>query len=164
MYRFRGTGSRLSESAPPYRAGEDAPRFPADEVLGDLERATGEDAPVRIGRILARYAALRHWLLRASEAPEPVTDHARRAARAHLAASLEPQTGMSQATGGRPWAEGVLLLRTLGSRPERAAATLALAAEEARAAGDHGGAGALRSAARQAALLRLRSRRRPPGA
>lgn len=158
MYRFRGTSSPIREAAPRYGARTDPDRFPADEVLADLARAVGDDAPVRITRILARYAALRHWLLRAAGAPAPVTGHADRAARAYLAASLEP----GSAAGGDGWAEGTLLLGVLDSHPERASGVLAAAAVEARAVGDEGGASALRDAAREATRLALRSRRQPP--
>lgn len=158
MYGFRGTSSPIAEPAPRYGARTAPERFPADEVLADLERAAGVDAPVRITRILARYAALRHWLLRVAAAPAPVTEHADRAARAYLAASL----GQGSAEGGDGWAEGTLLLRVVDSRPERAAGVLAAAAVEARAAGDERGASALRDAAREAILVALRSRRQRP--
>lgn len=150
MLAFRGTSLPIRESAPPYGTRDEADRFPADEVLTDLERATGADAPVRITRILARYGALRHWLLRVGNAPAAVTDHALRAARAYLAATLDASTegGPMRARAG--WAEGVLLRRMLDSRADRA--------------GDERGASALRRAAVKATLLHLRSRRPPPDA
>ena len=158
MYGFRGTSSPIREAAPRYGARTEPDRFPADEVLADLERAAGVDAPVRITRILARYAALRHWRLRVAGSPEPVTEHAGRAARAYLAASL----GRGPAAGVERWTEGSLLLRLLDSRPDHAGAVLAAAADEARSVGDERGASALRAAAREASLLALRSGRQPP--
>lgn len=161
MFAFRGTRLPIRESAPPYGTPDEPDRFPADEVLADLERATGADAAVRIARILARYAALRHWLLRVGNAPAAVTGHAGRAARAYLAAALDPSTGCGRTRTDGVWAEGALLLRMLDSRPDRAGAVLAAAAAEAAAAGDDRGASALGRAAATATLLRLRSRRSP---
>ncbi|MBW3553566.1 MAG: hypothetical protein KY466_08650 [Gemmatimonadetes bacterium] len=164
MFAFRGTSLPIRESAPPYGTPDEPDRFPADEVLADLERATGADAAVRITRILARYAALRHWVLRVGNAPAAVTDHARRAARAYLSATLDAsmECGLMRAEAG--WAEGALLLRMLDARPDRAGAVLAAAGAEAAAAGDDRGASALGRAAVEATLLRLRSRRPPPDA
>ena len=164
MYGFRGTSSAVRESPPPYDPRDDPHRFPADAVLADLEHAGGADAPARITRILARYAALRHWVLRAGNAPAAVTDHALGSARAYLAAaSLGHASACESGNAREAWSEGALLLRILQSSPDRAGAMLAAAAVEARAAGDEHGAGALRASAREAAGLRLRSRGEPPG-
>ena len=158
MFGFRGTSSPIRESAPRYGAHTEADRFPADDVLADLERAAGVDAPVRITRILARYAALRHWLLRVAGAPAGVLEHADHAARAYLSASLE----VGSVADGERWAEGTLLLRVLDARPERAGGVLAAAAVEARSVGDDRGACALLDAAREAILLAPRPGRQPP--
>lgn len=87
----------------PYEVGGDA--FPAAKVLQDLGHATERDVP----RILARYAALRCWLLRDLPAEAFLVSHAEQTARAYLAATRE-------------WPEREPLERLLEPQPELAAA------------------------------------------
>jgi hypothetical protein len=146
MYEHRWTSAPIRDAAPAYGPrGTD--RFPADDVLTDLRAAGGTLATLRMQRILARYAALRCWLLRVEGAPPSLTRHAADAARLHLAASAE---------GGRRWSEGEVLRRLLDSDPGAAAPLLSAAGNEAARAGDVAGAAALRSAAGRATRLRLR--------
>lgn len=85
--------------------------FPAARVLDDLTDATDEDVP----RILARYAALRSWQLRAAAAEPELVRHAAGTARGYLAATGD-------------WPERPLLLRMVDEDPEPAV-VLAAAAE-----------------------------------
>ena len=144
-YGFRRSGRPLRENAPSYGSFSDPDRFAGDTVLADLQ---GAEDPLRVSRIIARYAALRSWLLAAEGMPRRLTRHAADAARAHLEAVA-------------PWAEGALLLELLDADLTRAAALMALAATEAADAEDTAGAQALREGARQAMVLRLRESRRP---
>lgn len=148
MHRYRPNPRSVREEAALYGDLRDD-RFPADEVLDDLASAPEAEGALRLARILARYAALRYWLLRTRQAPPAVLRHAERAARAHLAAV-------------GPWEEGSLLLDLVDADLDRAGGLLARAAAEAGGQGDRAGATALRQAARLAALLRLRDQRRPP--
>lgn len=149
MYGYRGTRRSVRESTSPYGGRTPQARFPADDVLVDLATIAAEDGDegARLARILARYAALRAWLLRVEKSPLSLTRHADAAARLHL-----------EATGG--WAEGALLLELLEADLPRSAGLLALSGAEARSVGDLAGAEALRDAARLAALLRIRDQRR----
>jgi hypothetical protein len=79
--------------------------FPAAMVLHDLALATDGDVP----RILARYAALRCWLLRDLPAEAGFVSHAERTARAYLSATPD-------------WPERAPLERLLEPEPELAAA------------------------------------------
>ena len=144
----RRTRRAVRETPPPYGRRADDPRFPADDVLLDLATVgPGPDAARHTALILARYAALRCWLLRTGGAPSALTSHAVAAARAHLdAAERCPETG--------------LLLELVEAGLSRAGGLLALAAEEAGRAGHAVGAAALAEAARRATLLRLREARR----
>lgn len=150
MYGFRRSHASVREPAAPYGAWPDPRCFPGEDVLADLEDAEAGAA----GRILARYAALRLWLLRQHGADAAVGSHAAEAARAHLEAE--------RIGAGGEWVEGELLDR-LGDAPAaEAPGILALAAAEAGRVGDAAGAAALRRAAREALLARLRARRRGP--
>lgn len=143
MYGFRRTTTKVRDTAPRYGTQPRDDRYPADDVLADLPTATDDLA---IARILARYAALRHWLLRVGGAPRALTDHAAEAARSHLDAAGGPE-GEPIAT---EWAEGETL-RRLGEAPlHEAGGLLAGAAREAARVGDRCGAGALDAAARDA--------------
>lgn len=68
----------------PHEVDRDA--FPAARVLEDLPRAPGDEIPL----VLARYAALRYWLLRREGSEPALTRHARKTARAYLAALDDP--------------------------------------------------------------------------
>lgn len=73
----------VRDDTPPYGPHEvDADEFPAAAVLEDLARAPDEDVP----GILARYAALRSWLLREAGADPVLVRHAAEAAALYLAA------------------------------------------------------------------------------
>ena len=171
MYGYRRTSDSVHEPSPRYGHGADGAddRFPADEVLLDLALAEGADRDVRIARIVARYAALRHWLLRLYDAPPTLLSHAAGAARAHLSATTPgagPAPDREDADGGapvgsEPWPEGEMLRKLEGSPVGTAAGWLAAAALEADVAGDVAGADALRRAAGEAVLVaRLERRRR----
>lgn len=150
MYEFRRTRASVRDPVPPYAAGPAAERFPADDVLTDLESAAGPDGPRRAARILARYAALRHWLLRAGGAPAGLIEHAEEAARAHVACS-------ARAAGDAvdlEWAEGELLLALLEAAPARGPGLLREAAAEAERDGCGAGAAALTAAAREGGRTR----------
>lgn len=149
MHEHRWTSTPIRDTAPPYGP-RDPDRFPADDVLADLRAADGALAALRIQRILARFAALRYWLLRLEGAPPSLTRHAADAARLHLAATAE------EAGGGAAWPEGEVLGRLLDADLRTAASLLHAAGTEAAGAGDGAGAAALRSAARTATRLRLR--------
>lgn len=83
---YTTTGPRVRDEPAAYGPHEvDADAFPAARVLQDLGRAPDRDAP----RILARYAALRSWLLRDDLAEPEFLRHAVVAARAYLAATGE---------------------------------------------------------------------------
>lgn len=142
MYGFRSSPSIVRDPVPPYGAGS-ADRYPADDVLADLDRVTDGAAA---GRILARYAALRLWLLRQEGGPAEVTRHAEEAARAHVRTQLQAESGA--------WPEGDLLHRLLSAGDEEAAVLLAAAGRAAASAGHRSGARALRRAARNAAARR----------
>lgn len=150
MYGFRRAESSVREPAAPYGAWPDPQGFPGEEVLADLvdARAGG------MGRIVARYAALRCWLLRHHGGDPDLTAHAADAARAHVEA-------VRVAEGGA-WPEGEILRRLERAGAAEAPGLLALAGAEAGRAGDAAGAAALRKAAREALLARLRARRRRP--
>lgn len=60
----------------------DDDEFPAARVLEDLARCSDQEIP----RVLARYAALRSWLLREEDADPILVGHAAQTARAYLAA------------------------------------------------------------------------------
>lgn len=109
--------------------------YPAATVLKDLARAPADHVP----RILARYAALRCWLLRDQAADPGLVRHAARTARAYLAV-----------VDGE--AEKEPLERLLGPEPELAAPWDAAAA--AGAAGHIEGAFALLRAGYMAARRR----------
>ncbi|HUG39179.1 MAG TPA: hypothetical protein VMM12_01775 [Longimicrobiales bacterium] len=141
----------MRDVPPPYGTGPGAGRFPADDVLADLAAVSDADAPDRVARILARYAALRHWLLRTGGAPPGLIGHARDAARAHLAA-LPALPALPAAPGGgaADWVEGALLLRLLEPAPSGCGPLLRRAAAEAERHGFPAGGAALRRAARAA--------------
>lgn len=137
----------MRDAAPAYGPEPGGDRYPADEVLADLPTARSGDATARI---LARYAALRHWLLRVEGAPAALTDHAAEAARAHLGAVARPSVEGVEPGSPEGWAEGEML-RRLGEAPLREAGRLlAEAAGEAAGVGDRAGAAALDAAARDA--------------
>lgn len=149
--RVRATGARYGEPAVPEEP------FPCSEVLHDLSDAPDRDVPL----ILARYAALRAWVLRVrpwdtGEPEEPsVVEHALSAARAHLGATAAV------------WPEGLLLERALARAPRDVAdpdvaGGLALMEEAAIAAESLGhvhGARALRQVAHR---VRWRASGYPP--
>jgi hypothetical protein len=97
MYTFNPNYPEVREGQTHYPAGgPDPEEYPAEMVLRDLSaHGTPEAAPL----ILARYAALRAWLLGMEGSPPEMLDHARAAARAHLDAAPDG------------WAEGGLLRR-----------------------------------------------------
>lgn len=147
----------MRDAAPAYGAEPGGDRYPADEVLADLPTAGGGDATARV---LARYAALRHWLLRAEGAPAALTDHAAEAALAHLVAVARPSVEGVEPGSPEGWAEGEILKR-LGEAPlSEAGGLLAGAAREAAGVGDQAGAAALDAAARDA--MRRAAGRGPP--
>ena len=109
--------------------------FPAAHVLEDLNRCPDGHAP----RILARYAALRCWILRDDRADPAFVDHAAGSARRYL-----------DAVAG--WPEAEPLRRLTGAEPGLDAAHRA--ASLARAAGHLDGASALLRAGYMAARRR----------
>jgi hypothetical protein len=73
---------RVRDGTAAYRTDGAGPEpFPGERVLHDLARAPAEDA----SRIVARYAALRAWILH--DRGGPLATHARESAVAHLAAA-----------------------------------------------------------------------------
>jgi hypothetical protein len=108
--------------------------YPAEGVLDDMVGADPDAIPL----ILARYAALRAWILEREGAPTALVRHARSAARAHLAATPAE------------WPERVPLETLLRRRSGGASAALLEAAKRARSAGHAAGARALRQAAQRA--------------
>lgn len=112
----------------------EADAFPAAAVLEDLRRAPEHDVP----RILARYAALRSWLLRGRTDPG-LTRHAARTARRYLAAVAD-------------WPEAAHLARL--ADPEPALSAVRDAAVAAAGAGHVEGAYALFRAGYMAARRR----------
>lgn len=160
MYGIRRTTAKVCDAAPPYGGQSREDRYPADEVLDDLPTAADGAA---VARVLARYAALRHWLLRAEAAPSSLTTHAEAAARAHLAAAANGGAGGAVAGAvADDWAEGEMLSRLAEAPLWQAAGLLASAAAEAARAGDRSGAAALDAAARDAVRRDARRGRRPP--
>lgn len=136
MYTNRRYTGSVRDGTPRYGEGPvPTELYPAARVLDDLGHATDPDVP----RILARYAALRAWLLGSGPAPTPESRHAASAALQHLGA-LAPD-----------WPERPLLERLLGA-PGRGHAPQLLdrAATTAEAAGHGHGARALREAAHRA--------------
>jgi hypothetical protein len=135
MYPHDRNDGRIREPRGPYGSGPTEPdRYPAEQALRDL-RTTSE--PAAMARIVARYAALRAWIL----AADPETDaeflaHARAAAYGYLRAT--PATWP-----GRPHLRRLV---RAGRSPVMAPVLLA-AAESASAEGCPHGAGALRDAA-----------------
>lgn len=107
----------------PHEVDDDA--FPAARVLEDLNRCPDGDAP----RILARYAALRCWILRDTGADPDFVEHAAGTARGYL-----------DAVEG--WSEAVPLRRLTGADPGLLDAAHQ-AARLARTAGHLDGASAL---------------------
>lgn len=98
--------------------------FPAARVLDDLKEASDEDVP----RVLARYAALRSWQLRAAAADPGLVRHAAGTARGYLAVTGD-------------WPEARLLARMVDVDPQPA--VVRAAAAEAARAGQPEGAYAL---------------------
>lgn len=157
MYNIGRTMAAVRDSGPSYGPARDA--FPAEPVLDDLPTAADADATARI---LARYAALRHWLLAARGAPAVQTDHAGSAAAAHLRAlPASAERALLLALTRAAGAAGAGL-RAGGGLPAAGPALLAAAAAEAERALEPAGAGALRAAAREAALRVAAERRRRP--
>lgn len=122
MYPLNRLDHTVRDARAHYSAGAPAPeQFPAELVLRDLGGAEGEiEAPL----ILARYAALRAWMLVGGQSEPELLRHALAAAHAHLAAAPED------------WPERALLARLLdrGHATGDAPALLldvAVAAEEA---------------------------------
>jgi hypothetical protein len=83
----------------------DDDEFPAARVLEDLARCSDGAVP----RVLARYAALRIWLLR-EEGADPVTvRHGVKAARAYLAVTEGPEAAaLGRLSGDRPGLDAFL--------------------------------------------------------
>jgi hypothetical protein len=98
MYTIHASNGTVRDGRPPYAARTDEPeRYPAERVLRDLSRARqAREVPA----ILARYAALRAWLLAAGP-PDPAERALARHARLTASAHLDAASG--------PWAEGSLL-------------------------------------------------------
>jgi hypothetical protein len=99
MYPLNRLNPTVRDARAHYGAGGPAPeQFPAELVLRDLGGADGEiAAPL----ILARYAALRAWMLRGVPGEPELLRHALAAAHAHLEAAPED------------WPERALLARLL---------------------------------------------------
>lgn len=153
--RVRAAGSRYGEPAVPEES------FTCAGVLRDLSDAPDHDVPL----ILARYAALRAWVLRCRpwdtrEPEDPVVvEHALSAARAHLAATAAawPEARVLEVALARATRAGC----DPGGDPD-VAGQLALLEEAARAAdvlGHVHGARALRQAAHR---VRWRASGFPP--
>lgn len=146
MYTSRWTANEVRDSAPLY-GGDEPESFPGDSILRDLHDGPEElrqDAnEARVARVLARFTAFRSWLMRISDQPPALTDHALEAAAAHLTAAPAD------------WPEGVLLRRLLEVPPDgrEAAAVLASAAMHSAWRGEVGGARTLMEAARVAMLV-----------
>ena len=83
---YTPTVPRIRDRQAPYGPHEiDDEAFPAARVLDDLTRCADAHVPA----ILARYAALRSWLLRDAGAAPELTDHADLNAGAYLAATKD---------------------------------------------------------------------------
>ncbi|MGK7312029.1 MAG: hypothetical protein ACN0LA_07280 [Candidatus Longimicrobiales bacterium M2_2A_002] len=122
---YTTTAPRVRDETAAYGPHEvDGDAFPAARVLHDLATASDES----IARILARYATVRCWQLRAASAEPGLVRHAAGTARGYLAVT------------GR-WREGRLLARMVDADPGPAA--VRAAAAEAAAAGHPEGAYAL---------------------
>lgn len=136
MYTSRQYTTRVRDGTAPY---EDGP-FPAEEfagagVLRDLSDAEASEMPL----ILARYAALRAWILRARGERGVVAAHALTAAREHLLATDDE------------WAERELLAAALDAGSSAHALELLDAAAHAAAARGHDqGARAIRETVHRA--------------
>lgn len=89
----------------------DGDPFPAARVLEDLREASDLDVP----RILARYAALRSWQLRAASAEPELVRHATETARGYLAVTGD-------------WPEAPLLARVVDGDPAMTAVQAAATA------------------------------------
>ncbi|MFO7895065.1 MAG: hypothetical protein R6U63_15230 [Longimicrobiales bacterium] len=113
----------------------DDDEFPAARILEDLARSSDQEVP----RVLARYAALRSWLLREEDADPVLVRHAAQTARAYLAAVED-------------WPEAGPLARLADAEP--ALGPVHAAAAEAREAGHTESAYALLHAGYMAARRR----------
>lgn len=99
---YTTAGPRVRDEPAAYGPHEvDGDEFPAARVLKDLAGAADEDIP----RILARYAALRSWLLRRNAAEVDLIEHAESTAHAYLAAVED-------------WPEAESLARLVDDEPE----------------------------------------------
>jgi hypothetical protein len=135
MYPNDQYDGRIREPGGPYGPPPIEPdRFPAEQVLRDL-RTTRD--PAAMARIVARYAALRAWILAADPETDPgFLAHARSAAFGYLRATPASWPGRPQ-------------LRRLvrAARSPAMVPVLLAAAETAAADGCANGADALRNAA-----------------
>lgn len=85
---YTTTAPRVRDEPAAYGPHEvDGDPFPAARVLDDLRDASDEEIP----RILARYAALRSWCMRAEGAEPVLLRHAEQAARRYLSATAGPE-------------------------------------------------------------------------
>lgn len=144
MYPLNRLNRTVRDTRAHYGAGSPAPeQFPAELVLRDLGSDDGEvGAPL----ILARYAALRAWMLAGAAADPALLTHALAAAHAHV--HTTPQD----------WPERALLARLLdgvGSDADASAVLLDIAAA-AEGAGHIDSALAARTAAWTDAIRGLR--------
>ena len=84
MYSIRRDPGLVRDGGAPYGPGPSpSETFQAEGVLDDLVEVPADDVPL----VLARYAALRAWLLRSEAAARALVRHARSAAWEHLRAT-----------------------------------------------------------------------------
>jgi hypothetical protein len=140
MYTFNISHPAVRDRRSRYHAGgPDPEQYHAEPVLRDLRNhATEEAAPL----IVARYTALRAWLLGYDHAEPALLEHARETAEAHLEATPPG------------WGEREMLRRlvSLPTGAEEPCRLLARVAEAAEATGHVAGAHAAWTAACAAAL------------
>lgn len=136
MYTNRQYTTCVHDGAARYDEGPvPAEEFAGAGVLRDLSNAEASEMPL----ILARYAALRAWILRSHGERGAVATHALTAAREHLLATADE------------WAERELLGAALDAgRSARALELLDDAAHAAAARGHHEGARAIRETVHRA--------------
>jgi hypothetical protein len=135
MYFHQRYTVSVRDGASRYAVPSPSDAFPAAGVLDDLRTVPEPDFPV----VLARYTALRCWLLRDGDAAPALVGHAGSAAGAHL-------DGLTPDGDARAGLEPLLAART---RAE-AVAALETAADAAGASGHAAGARTLRQAAHRA--------------
>jgi hypothetical protein len=135
MYFHQRYTVSVRDGAPRYPAPSPSDAFPAAGVLDDLRTVPVPDLPL----VLARYTALRSWLLRYGDAAPALVGHAGSAADAHL-------DGLPPDGDARAGLDALLDARTTAE----AVAALETAADAAEASGHAAGARTLRQAAHRA--------------